>query len=83
MKRIKGRGWVVIGIMITSKEAEEMNLLLKAELDELLFEMERRRGREVVRKSMEERYRILCGLFDRIASEADKIKYQRALKMLK
>lgn len=73
----------MIGIMITSKEAEEMNLLLKAELDELLFEMERRRGREAVRKSMEERYRILCGLFDRIASAADKIKYQRALKMLK
>ncbi len=73
----------MIGLMLTPKEAEEMSLLLKAELDELLFEIEKKRGREVLRRSMEERYRILCGVFNRIASEGDKIKYQEYLKKLK
>ncbi|WP_455660631.1 hypothetical protein [Pradoshia sp.] len=73
----------MIGLMLTPKEAEEMSLFLKAELDELLFEIEKKRGREVLRRSMEERYRILCGVFNRIASEGDKIKYQEYLKKLK
>lgn len=73
----------MIGMLLTAKEAGELEMLLKAELDELLCDVMLKKELPLVKRAMEERYRILFGVYGRIASEGDKYKYQRALKMLK
>ena len=73
----------MMGMMLMPIEAAELESLLKAELDDLLGELDRKWGNEVLKQAMEERYHILSGILNRIASEGDKYKYQMALKRLK
>ena len=73
----------MMGMMLMPIEAAELESLLKAELDDLLGELDRKWGNEVLKQAMEERYHILSGMLNRIVTEGDKYKCRMALKRLK
>lgn len=54
--------------MLTKEEKKEMEYILKRELEELLFDFEDERIHDVVKKAMEERYKIIFCLFRRVAN---------------
>ncbi|MDM5152974.1 hypothetical protein QUF88_03345 [Bacillus sp. DX1.1] len=67
----------MIGIMITKEEQKEIEYILKRELEELLFDFADERIHEVVKKTMEERYKIIFCLFRRVANAEECIRYVR------
>ncbi|KEK22554.1 hypothetical protein [Bacillus gaemokensis] len=67
----------MIGIMMTTEEQKEIEYILKRELDELLFDFEDERIHNVVKKTMEERYKIIFCLFRRVANAEECIRYVR------
>ncbi|MEH7456279.1 hypothetical protein CON65_20340 [Bacillus pseudomycoides] len=67
----------MIGIMMTREEQKEMQCILKRELDELLFDFEDERIHNVVKKTMEERYKIIFCLFRKVANAEECISYVR------
>lgn len=70
-------GDYLIGIMMTTEEQKEIEYILKRELDELLFDFEDERIHNVVKKTMEERYKIIFCLFRRVANAEECIRYVR------
>lgn len=72
----------MMGMMLMPTEAAELESLLKAELDDLLGELDRKWDNEVLKQALEERYQILSGILNRIASEGDKYKYQIGIKKI-
>ena len=70
----------MLGFMVNVKEVQELEYLLKREMDELLFDFEDTRIDIIVKRAMEERYQILFNLYRRIASPADCAKYMRQKK---
>ncbi|MCU5103911.1 hypothetical protein OCA20_28070 [Bacillus cereus] len=67
----------MLGLMLTKEERKEMEYILKRELEELLFDFEDERIHEVVKKAMEERYKIIFCLFWRVANAEECIRYVR------
>ena len=67
----------LLGLMLTKEERKEMEYILKRELEELLFDFEDERIHEVVKKAMEERYKIIFCLFRRVANAEECIRYVR------
>ncbi len=63
--------------MITKEEQKEIEYLLKRELDELLFDFADERIHDVVKKTMEERYKIIFCLFRRVTNAEECIRYVR------
>ena len=70
----------MLGFMVDFKEIQELEYLLKREMDELLFDFEDKRIDVIVKRAMEERYQILFNLYRRIASPTDCVKYMRQKK---
>ncbi|KFM99904.1 hypothetical protein DJ93_2650 [Bacillus clarus] len=62
---------------MTKEEQKEMEYILKRELDELLFDFEDERIHNVVKKTMEERYKIIFCLFRRVANAEECMRYMR------
>ncbi|MGG3692392.1 hypothetical protein [Heyndrickxia ginsengihumi] len=50
------------------QEIQEIQYLLKREMDEILFELRDDRFNQIVKTAMEERYQILFKLFTKVAS---------------
>lgn len=67
----------MLGILINQKEIKEMQYLIKREMDEILFDLKDERIDYIVKRSMEERYKILFTLFKRVASPKECLKYTR------
>lgn len=67
----------MIGLLINEKEVKEVEYLLKREMDEILFDLKDNRIDHIVKRAMEERYKILFGLFRRVASPHECLKYMR------
>jgi hypothetical protein len=71
----------MLGLIVNRQEACEMEYLIKRELDELLFDLEdNERLNHIVKRSMEERYRILYSLFKRVAPSEECLKYMRSTR---
>lgn len=68
----------MLGAIFTDKEALEMTFILKNEMEELLLDLEDERIEGIVKRSMEERYKIVFRLFQRFASPADCGRYVRS-----
>ncbi|WP_080849007.1 hypothetical protein [Cytobacillus gottheilii] len=68
----------MIGFLINQKEVQEMEYLIKRELDEILFDLKDERIDSMVKRAMNERYKILFQLFTRIASPKECLKYTRS-----
>ena len=70
----------MFGVLLTEIEKQEIEYLVKRELDELLYDFEDRRIEGVVKRAMEERYRILFKLFSKVASPSECSRYARNRK---
>ncbi|MFE8703888.1 hypothetical protein ACFYKX_25275 [Cytobacillus sp. FJAT-54145] len=73
----------MMGFLINEKEMKEMEYLLKREMDEILFDFKDDRIDHLVKRSMEERYKILFSLFKRVAPSKECLKYTRTLSQKK
>jgi hypothetical protein len=71
------RGDSMIGLLINEKEVKEMEYLIKREMDEILFDLKDERIDHIVKRAMEERYKILFTLFRRVASPTECLRYIR------
>lgn len=67
----------MIGLLLNFKEVQEIEYLLKKEMEELLQDLSDSRIDGIVRKSMEEKYKIIFNIYRRIASPNDCMKYLR------
>ncbi|OIK14378.1 hypothetical protein BIV60_11620 [Bacillus sp. MUM 116] len=67
----------MLGILINQKEVKEMEYLIKREMDEILFDLRDERIDHIVKRAMEERYKVLFTLFRRVASPSECLKYMR------
>lgn len=67
----------MLGFLINAKEVKEMEYLIKREMDEILFDLKDERIDHIVKRAMEERYKILFTLFRRVASPNECLKYMR------
>jgi hypothetical protein len=70
-------GYSMFGLLINEKEVKEMEYLIKREMDEILFDLRDDRIDHIVKRAMEERYKILFTLFKRVASPNECFKYMR------
>jgi hypothetical protein len=73
-------GYSMFGLLINNKEVKEMEYLIKREMDEILFDLRDDRIDHIVKRAMEERYKVLFTLFRRVASPHDCLKYMRSGK---
>ncbi|MFB6469210.1 hypothetical protein ACE38V_20970 [Cytobacillus sp. Hz8] len=71
----------MIGILINEIEVKELEYLLKREMDEILFDLRDDRIDHIVKRAMEERYKILFSLFKRIAEPKECLQYTRSSKL--
>jgi hypothetical protein len=67
----------MIGLLINNKEIKEIEYLIKRELEEILLDMDDSRIDNIVKKAMEERYKLLFQLFRRVAAPSECTKYIR------
>lgn len=67
----------MLGMLINEKEVKEIQYLIKRELDEILFDLEDERIDHIVKRAMEERYKILFALFKRVAPRNECLSYIR------
>lgn len=67
----------MLGLLINAREVKEMEYLIKREMDEILFDLKDERIDHIVKRAMEERYKILFTLFRRVASPNECLKYMR------
>ncbi|MFD2445190.1 hypothetical protein ACFSO7_14585 [Bacillus sp. CGMCC 1.16607] len=67
----------MLGMLVNEKEVKEIQYLIKREMDEILFDLKDERIDHIVKRAMEERYKILFTLFKRIASPNECLKYIR------
>lgn len=65
----------MLGLLINDNEQNEMEYLLKRELEELLLDLEDHRIDHMVKKAMRERYRVIFQLLRRVASDRECAKY--------
>lgn len=70
----------MIGLMLSNKEAEETEYILKRELEELLLDLDDDRIDGLIRRSMEERYQIVFNIYKRLAPSKELYKYLRKSK---
>jgi hypothetical protein len=70
-------GSPVIGALFEDREAHELEYLLKKEMEELSAEIEEPDLNHLVKRVMEERYRLLFTIYKRFAPEQECIRYLR------
>lgn len=67
----------MLGCMFSGKEIQELEYVLKKELEELLLDLEDQRIDGLVKRSMEERYHIIFRMYARFAIPKELAKYVR------
>jgi hypothetical protein len=67
----------MLGFLINQKEANEIEYLIRREMDELLFDLRDDRFDQIVKGAMNERYAILFTLYKRVAPPKECLKYMR------
>lgn len=65
----------MLGLLVSELEINEMEYLVKRELEELLMDFEDERIENIVKEAMQKRYKVLFNLFRKIASEEECSKY--------
>ncbi|CAH0347553.1 hypothetical protein [Bacillus sp. CECT 9360] len=73
----------MLGLMINEIEKKEMEYIVKRELDEILFDLQDERIDHIVKRAMEERYKILFNLYKRVAPAMECMKYMRTKQTFK
>nr|WP_246596055.1 hypothetical protein [Bacillus alkalicola] len=63
--------------MLTERESQEMEYLLKRELEELLLDLSDSRIDGIVKRAMEERYQMIFKLYKRFTPQKEYLQYVR------
>lgn len=67
----------MMGFLFSNKECQELEYMLRRELEELLLDLGDKRIDGVVRVAMEERYSTVFRMYGRMASPKELVKYVR------
>lgn len=67
----------MLGFLFSRKECQELEYLLKRELEEMLLDFGDKRIDYLVKRAMEERYAILFRMYARLAHPNELAKYMR------
>lgn len=67
----------MIGLMIDEKERQELEYLLKMEMNELLADLKDERLDHLIKRAIEEKYAIFFRLFKKVSSEREWYFYMR------
>ncbi|MGM1034907.1 MAG: hypothetical protein ACQEXK_20885 [Bacillota bacterium] len=65
----------MLGLLINDKEKMELEYLLKREMDEILFDLQDDRIDHIVKRAINEKYKILFRLFKRVSTEEEILMY--------
>ncbi|SDI07973.1 hypothetical protein SAMN05192534_12082 [Alteribacillus persepolensis] len=65
----------MVGVLMNEKEAQEMEYLLKKELEELICDMDDDEVDPFVKKALEEKYQIILNLLKRFVSPKESLYY--------
>ncbi|WP_138420140.1 hypothetical protein [Aquibacillus sediminis] len=65
----------MLGMLMNEMEKKEVEYLIKRELEDLLLDLNDNRIDHMVKRAMDERYRLLFQLFRRVASEDECLRY--------
>lgn len=68
---------LMLGFLLNTKEVQEVEYMVKKEMEELLLDLTDPRIDDVVKKAMEEKYQIIFGIYRRFASTKECAKYIR------
>ncbi|MET3291480.1 hypothetical protein ACTID9_01835 [Brevibacillus fluminis] len=71
----------MLGFLFSTKECQELEYLLKRELEEMLLDFGDKRIDYLVKRAMEERYTILFKMYARVAEPKELAKYVRRRKV--
>ncbi|MBA2176967.1 hypothetical protein H0266_18970 [Halobacillus locisalis] len=63
------------GFIINEQERQEVQYLLKREMEEITFDMGDHRIDDEMKRAMEERYHVLYQIFRRFATQEECIQY--------
>ncbi|RWZ52085.1 hypothetical protein EQV77_16200 [Halobacillus fulvus] len=63
------------GFMINEQERQEIQYLLKREMEEITFDLGDHRIDQAMKRAMEERYGVLFHIFRRFATEEERLQY--------
>lgn len=70
----------LLGFLFSPKECQELEYLLRRELEEMLLDLGDKRIDGIVKRAMEERYQILFRMYARFAPPSELSKYVRRRK---
>jgi hypothetical protein len=73
----------MLGLMLNEMEQKELEYVIKRELDEILFDLEDERLDPLVKRAMDERYKIVFNLFKRVAPAHECLIYMRNTQVVK
>ncbi|WP_066196277.1 MULTISPECIES: hypothetical protein [Gracilibacillus] len=65
----------MLGLLINEKEQQELQYIIKRELEELLLDLGDSRIDNIVKQSMRERYKAIFQLYTRVANKEEIQKY--------
>lgn len=65
----------MLGFMLNHKEVQEVEYMLKREMEELLLDLSDPRIDEIVKRAMEEKYQIIFGIYKRFVPPKERMKY--------
>lgn len=71
----------MLGFLFNTKECQELEYLLKRELEEMLLDFSDKRIDYLVKRAMEERYSILFRMYARLATPNELSKYVRKRRL--
>ncbi len=75
--KFTGRVNQMLGLLLNSKETQEIEYVLKKEMEELLLDLTDPRIDDIVKTAMEEKYQIIFGIYRRFATPKEFSKYIR------
>jgi len=78
---VRRREILLLGFLFNNKEVQELEYLLKRELEEMLLDFSDKRIDYLVKRAMEERYSILFRMYARFASPNELSKYVRRRRL--
>jgi hypothetical protein len=65
----------VLGVILNEKEVQEVEYMLKREMEELLLDLSDPRIDDVVKRAMEEKYQIVFKIYKRFVPPKETMKY--------
>nr|WP_285874566.1 hypothetical protein [Halalkalibacter oceani] len=66
---------MVLGLLLNQKEVQEVEYMLKREMEEILLDLSDPRIDELVKRAMEEKYQIVFSIYKRLVTPKESVKY--------